>query len=377
MSARYPRRKRGLVPVRWYHGHVPARRAGADDPGRERPPAADGPARPRHPLPARPGPVGDPRLRRGPPVPRRDRRGPRRAPTPRAGPGPGPGGRVDLGIIHPYAVAGPEGQGCWCPGGPSAPSTASTCATARAAAGPPPPAPPSRDSAGHGGGASTAGASGTPRPGTSGGCAGPARSRQQVITWAVQTDRHPRVGDPRGVLQLKAGRRHNQRTRDWRVGHLIRVLADKAEAAGITVHLVDERGTSSTCPACARRVPKPAGRIFSCPHCGQQGHRDLVAAASIAARAPGGGTIPAIPHGAGITHRRAGGTSPVSTRHDVTPAAGPHHGRHPGGTWPAPARPAPRHPRRRHTGSRSRQREEPARHQGQPPTNFRTRARVR
>jgi DNA-binding CsgD family transcriptional regulator len=39
---------------------------------------------------------------------------------------------------------------------------------------------------------------------------------------------------------------------------------------------------------------------------GQDGHRDLIAAASIAARAPGGGTIPALPQGAGITHRRAG-----------------------------------------------------------------------
>jgi Putative transposase DNA-binding domain len=52
-------------------------------------------------------------------------------------------------------------------------------------------------------------------------------------------------------------------------------------------------------------VPKPAGRVFTCPHCGQGGHRDLIAAANIAAR-DGGGTIPAIPTGAGITHRRAG-----------------------------------------------------------------------
>jgi len=111
------------------------------------------------------------------------------------------------------------------------------------------------------------------------------------------------VGDPRGVLAGKAGRRHNQRVRDWRIGHLIRALADKAETAGITITLVDERGTSSTCPKCSRRVPKPAGRVFSCPHCGQGGHRDLVAAASIAASIAartGGGIIPAIPTGAGI-----------------------------------------------------------------------------
>ncbi len=151
------------------------------------------------------------------------------------------------------------------------------------------------------------------------------------------------VGDPRGVLDLKAGRRHNQRTRDWRVGRLIRVLADKAEADGITMRLVDERGTSSTCPSCARRVPKPAGRNFSCPHCGHGGHRDLVAAASIAARAPGGGPIPATPKGPGSRTVAPEPTYPVCTRRGVTPGAGPHHGPHPGGTWPAPARPPHHH----------------------------------
>ena len=127
---------------------------------------------------------------------------------------------------------------------------------------------------------------------------------REVISWAVQNRVGMlAVGDPRGVLHLAAGRRHNQRVRAWRIGHLIRALSDKAEAAGIVVRLVDERGTSSTCPSCRQRVPKPAGRVFTCPHCGHTGHRDLIAAANIAAR--GGGTIPA-PASAGITHRRAG-----------------------------------------------------------------------
>ena len=39
-----------------------------------------------------------------------------------------------------------------------------------------------------------------------------------------------------------------------------------------------------------------------------------------------------------------GRTFPVFTRRGVTPAAGPHHGPRPGGTWPAPARP-PHHRR--------------------------------
>ncbi|MEU1969576.1 zinc ribbon domain-containing protein [Micromonospora sediminicola] len=57
----------------------------------------------------------------------------------------------------------------------------------------------------------------------------------------------------------------------------------------LAVGLVDERGTSSTCPVCHRRVPKPRGRSLSCPHCTFSGRRDLVAAASIATRSPGGG----------------------------------------------------------------------------------------
>ncbi|WP_372495229.1 zinc ribbon domain-containing protein, partial [Micromonospora phytophila] len=99
------------------------------------------------------------------------------------------------------------------------------------------------------------------------------------------------------------------------------------------------RGTSSTCPACAKRVPKPRGRTLSCPHCAFSGHRDLVAAASIATRTPGGGsTTPAdvvLPEV--ITHRRAGrhlpgaGRSrrdprrPAGRREDQLARAGPPH----------------------------------------------------
>jgi IS605 OrfB family transposase len=130
-----------------------------------------------------------------------------------------------------------------------------------------------------------------------------------VITWAV--DRRVgtlAAGDPRGVLNLDAGRRHNQRTRDWRIGHLITALADKAQAAGISVQLVDERGTSSTCPACRSRIPKPAGRVLACPACQFTGHRDLTAAANIAARLGGGITPVGLP--AAVTHRRTGAHLP-------------------------------------------------------------------
>jgi transposase len=78
------------------------------------------------------------------------------------------------------------------------------------------------------------------------------------VSWAVEHRvRTLAVGDHRGVLNLHAGRRHNQRLRDWRVGHLIRALKDKAEAAGITAPNGNHRtGSRSPTPRGAR---KPAG----------------------------------------------------------------------------------------------------------------------
>jgi IS605 OrfB family transposase len=110
------------------------------------------------------------------------------------------------------------------------------------------------------------------------------------------------VGHPRGITQRDFGRRHNLRLRNWRRTHLVQALRDKAELAGIRVVLVDERGSSSTCPQCRRRVPKPRGRGFVCPHCNFQGHRDLVGACNIAATGGGGTSIT----GMLVEHRRAG-----------------------------------------------------------------------
>ncbi|HYY80987.1 MAG TPA: transposase [Actinomycetes bacterium] len=112
------------------------------------------------------------------------------------------------------------------------------------------------------------------------------------------------VGDPKGITSRDVGRVQNLRLRQWCRTHLVQALRDKAELAGIVVRLVDERGSSSTCPACQRRVPKPSGRRFSCPYCGFQGHRDLVGARNIAAKAGGGPTSPALP--VLVEHRRAG-----------------------------------------------------------------------
>ncbi|MEV4545092.1 RNA-guided endonuclease InsQ/TnpB family protein [Micromonospora echinaurantiaca] len=311
VSARFPRRRRGLMPVRWYHGTF------GIDGRRVRIPTAKG------------NPPLWVRLARDVPYPVEQVRSitllceggrlfldvtaevPITVYPPGEQPDPGRVAGVDLGVIHPYAVAGPDGEALLVSGrairAEHRMQLADTKARRRAVA------------------------RRAPKPGQRGSrrwrkyrrrarlVEGRHRRRvrqaqheaaQTVISWAVNRRVGVlHVGDPRGVLNLPAGRRHNLRLRQWQIGRLIQILTDKATLAGITVRLVDERGTSSTCPACRRRVPKPRGRTLTCPHCHFSGHRDLVAAASIATRTPGGG--PTTPTAAAVlpevvTHRRAG-----------------------------------------------------------------------
>jgi IS605 OrfB family transposase len=131
------------------------------------------------------------------------------------------------------------------------------------------------------------------------------QAAKQVIAFALQQRVGTLVvGNPTGITEQDAGRVQNWRLRQWRRTHLVQALQDKAEQAGIVVRLVDERGTSSTCPACHRQVPKPSGRRLRCPHCRFFGHRDLVGAANIAAKAGGGPTSVGVP--TLVEHRRAG-----------------------------------------------------------------------
>jgi putative transposase len=337
--ARFPRRRRALVPVRWYHGTftVTGRRL--------RIPVARG----RPPLWVR--------LDRDLPYPAGQVRSvtllydagrlwvdvTAEVPVTCYAAGQEPDlsrvAGVDLGIIHPYAVAGPGDEGLLVSGRAIraehrmhlADSKARRRAVARRA----------------------------PKPGQKGSRRWRHYRRRQrlaevkhrrrvrqaqheaattVIAWAaVRRVGTLAVGDPRGVLNHNAGRRHNQRTRDWRLGHLIAVLKDKAEIAGISLQLVDERGTSSTCPACHCRIPKPPGRVLACPSCQFTGHRDLAAAANIAARS-GGGTTPASLL-AGVTHRRAGAHLPGVSPSRRDPRRRAHHRRVRGS--PGRHRPAP------------------------------------
>ena len=310
ITARFPRRRRRVVPVRWYHGTF-----GLDG-RRLRVPVAKG----RPPLTVRldrdlPYPGGQVRsatlvydagrlwvdiTAEVPVTCYPDAGRPERSRV--AG--------VDVGIIHPYAVAGPGGQALLVSGRALRAECHQHLRDVKAR----------RRAVAHR----------APMPGQRGSRRWRKHRRRQrmaearhrrrirqaqheaarkVVAWAQQRKIGTlAVGDPRGVLALAAGRRHNQRIRAWRIGHLLRALHDKAETAGIIVRLVDERGTSSTCPACGERIPKPAGRVMSCPSCGLTGHRDLLAAANIAARSGGGTTPAALP--AAVTHRRAGAHLP-------------------------------------------------------------------
>jgi putative transposase len=340
--ARFPRRRRALMPLRWYHGTFTLEGKRLRIPvARGRPPLwvrLD-----RH-LPHPPGQVRSVTLVYDAGRLWVDVTAEIPVACYPAGEEPDPDRviGVDLGIIHPYAVAGPGGEALLVSGRAIRAEHRMHLADRKARA--------------------RAVARRAPKPGQKGSRRWRHYRRRQrlaearhgrrvrqaqheaaktVITWAV-TRRVGTlaVGDPRGVLNLPAGRRHNQRTRDWRIGHLIAVLKDKAESAGINFHLVDERGTSSTCPACQSRVPKPAGRVLSCPSCQFTGHRDLAAAANIAARLGGGPTSANLL--AGVTHRRAGAHLPGVTPSRRDPRRRTHHrGAHgsPGRHRPARASP--------------------------------------
>ena len=343
-TAGYPRRKRRLMPVRYYQGTFTL------DGRRLRLPVARG----RPPLWVRldrdvPYPAGQIRSvtlmnEGGRLVVAVTAEVPVATYPDGAGPDPARVAGVDPGVIHPFAVAGPDGHGLLVSGRAIRAETrlhlSDTKQRARATA---------RRS---------------PAPGQAGSRRWKktrARQRQQearhrrrvrqaqheaaveVIDWCLAHQVGTvTIGDPRGVLTVRAGRRHNKRVRDWRIGHLIGCLQDKAEQAGIVTMLVDERGTSSTCPHCGKRVPRPAGRVFSCPQCGFTGHRDLVGGANIAPRIPGGGPIGAghpNRYPAQITHRRAGNHLPDVSPARRDPRRRPHHGDARGS--PGRPRPAP------------------------------------
>jgi putative transposase len=92
------------------------------------------------------------------------------------------------------------------------------------------------------------------------------------------------LGDVRDVADKGTlGKKTNQKVSGWSHGKVREYLTYKAEAEGIQVELVNEAYTSQTCPHCGARH-KPRGRVYRCPSCGFQAHRDVVGQVNILSR---------------------------------------------------------------------------------------------
>jgi putative transposase len=132
------------------------------------------------------------------------------------------------------------------------------------------------------------------------------------------------IGDVRDVADgVDLSQASNQKISQWNHGQVRRYVTYKAEAEGIAVELADEAYTSQTCPNCSHRH-KPKGRLYRCPACGFQAHRDVVGQVNILSRYQHGepGKIPApavvkhrIPHNLRVMRRcwdTSQGASPVA-----------------------------------------------------------------
>ena len=95
------------------------------------------------------------------------------------------------------------------------------------------------------------------------------KASRAVVQWAKEHQVSTLViGDVRDVAD---GKRLNSKSQQkigvWSHGRQRQYITYKAEAAGITVTLVDEAYTSQTCPQ-RLNCTKPKGRLYRCPVCG-------------------------------------------------------------------------------------------------------------
>jgi len=93
------------------------------------------------------------------------------------------------------------------------------------------------------------------------------------------------VGELKGIRQNKDwGDVGNQKLHAWPFNKIVDLLTYKAALAGIRVVNVPERGTSTTCPVCGKRVKKARVHRGLFVHCGLALNTDLVGAYNILQR---------------------------------------------------------------------------------------------
>jgi putative transposase len=91
------------------------------------------------------------------------------------------------------------------------------------------------------------------------------------------------VGDLTGILaNINGTRKCNFMTHNfWSHKYLNHRLQDIAAEYGVKVEMVNEQGTSSTCPRCESRRNTRRGRCFKCRKCGLEAHRDGIGCVNI------------------------------------------------------------------------------------------------
>jgi len=95
------------------------------------------------------------------------------------------------------------------------------------------------------------------------------------------------IGDLKGIRDaeipeyFRNKKKVNQMIQNfWSFDIFKKKLQNKCEEYGIELILLDERGTSSTCPNCGEKV-KPNDRTFKCKYCGYKQDRDVVGSINI------------------------------------------------------------------------------------------------
>ena len=84
--------------------------------------------------------------------------------------------------------------------------------------------------------------------------------------------------------RIRYGRKMNRRLHSWPFRRLQLYIDYKAKLAGLPVHYVNPKGTSSMCPECGGKMRALKGRMLRCPRCGYEADRDVVASINILRR---------------------------------------------------------------------------------------------
>ena len=111
----------------------------------------------------------------------------------------------------------------------------------------------------------------------------------KAIVDYAQTHRRAIVLEDLGEVRSKGSkiRSYSERAQ-WSFFQLRQYILYKAALLGVVVYEVEAAYSSQECSRC-HQLSKPAGKKFSCAHCGHNDHRDANAAFTLAQRMPIGG----------------------------------------------------------------------------------------